>query len=188
MQDDRHIFESAQTLVFIRRVSVFHGHILVLDDLNMLLTSHLTWLRPAVFLGSPGDFSYYSPCRNVVFSWWCNTLEMRLFKLVCNFYSLQWSPRYTKMLCHHSLIPICIYWAANKCWHAPCMVFLSLKLRGCGIPVDKTILKQGRTASLLLFSMSFLNITFKYLLLYKNKTCHDHCLVNSLYTFNQCIF
>lgn len=58
------------------------------------------------------------------------------------------------------------------------MAFLSLKLHGCGIPVDKTILKQGRTASLLLFNMSSLTITFKCLLFYKNKSCHDHSLVS----------
>lgn len=62
------------------------------------------------------------------------------------------------------------------------MVFLSLKLHGCGIPVEKTILKQGRTASVLLFSMSSLTITFKYLLFYKNKACHDHCLVSRFCT------
>lgn len=72
---------SRQTLVFIRRVSVFHSHILVPDDLNVLVTTHLTQLIPAVFLCPPGDFIffYYSPCRNVGFSWSCNTLEMSCF-------------------------------------------------------------------------------------------------------------
>lgn len=58
------------------------------------------------------------------------------------------------------------------------MVFLRQKLHGCGIPVDKTTLKQGRTASLLIFSLSFLPFLPKDYL--KNEAHCDYCLVSKL--------
>lgn len=58
------------------------------------------------------------------------------------------------------------------------MVFLHLKLHGCGIPVSKTILKQGRTTPLLLFTLSSFTITLKWFFFYKHKAYCKHCLVN----------
>lgn len=62
------------------------------------------------------------------------------------------------------------------------MVFLHLKLHGCGTPVSKTILKQGRTTSLFLFSMSSVIITLKCFF-YKHKAGRKHCLVNKIIYF-----